>query len=130
VRESVAMAGGRSPTWIKAHGTGTRANDLAECRGLRTVFGSDLQAIPVTSLKSTFGHALGASGALEAVATISAMREGILPATVGTSLPDPELPPCDIVTNPRAIQAVDVLLLSESFGGRAAALVLGAAQDS
>jgi nodulation protein E len=127
VRESTAMAGGRRPAWIKAHGTGTKANDLAECRGLWTAFGSELAAIPITSLKSTFGHALGGSGALELVAALTAMREGILPATIGTSRPDPDLPRCDIVTESRDVDASDILLLSESFGGRSAALVVGAA---
>jgi 3-oxoacyl-(acyl-carrier-protein) synthase len=126
VRESTAMAGGRRPAWIKAHGTGTKANDLAECRGLWTAFGSELAAIPITSLKSTFGHALGGSGALELVAALTAMREGILPATIGTSRPDPDLPRCDIVTESRDVDASDILLLSESFGGRSAALVVGA----
>ncbi|HKP29054.1 MAG TPA: beta-ketoacyl synthase N-terminal-like domain-containing protein, partial [Gemmatimonadales bacterium] len=124
VRESLVMSGGTWPTWIKAHGTGTRANDLAECRGLWTVFEDELDTIPITSLKSTLGHALGASGALEFVATLFAMREGLLPATVGTSMPDPALPPCDIVTSPREVETRDVLLLSESFGGRSAALVV------
>jgi len=125
VRESLTMAGGIRPSWIKAHGTGTRSNDLAECRGLWTVFEEALEGIPITSLKSTFGHALGASGAVEFVASLLAMREGLLPATIGTSVPDPELPPCDIVTSPRVIEATEVLLLSESFGGRTAALVVG-----
>ena len=83
-----------------------------------------LERIPITSLKPTLGHALGASGAVELVATLVARREGLVPASVGTRTPDPELPPCDIVTAPRDGGTGDVLLLSESFGGRTAVLVV------
>jgi 3-oxoacyl-[acyl-carrier-protein] synthase II len=69
--------------WIKAHGTGTRANDAAECEGLATVLGSRLSKIPLTSLKPTLGHSLGASGGIEAVAALLAMEDRIIPATLG-----------------------------------------------
>jgi 3-oxoacyl-(acyl-carrier-protein) synthase len=111
--------------WIKAHGTGTRPNDAAECEGLATLFGSRLPAIPLTSLKPTLGHSLGASGGVEAVAALLAMEDGFIPATLGTERIDPRLPTCRVVMRPEATAAELVLLLAESFGGRCAALVLG-----
>jgi 3-oxoacyl-(acyl-carrier-protein) synthase len=111
--------------WIKAHGTGTRPNDAAECEGLATVFGSRLPEFPLASLKPTLGHSLGASGGVEAVAALLAMEGGFIPATLGTERIDPRLPPCRVVMRPEATVAELVLLLAESFGGRCAALVLG-----
>jgi 3-oxoacyl-[acyl-carrier-protein] synthase II len=113
--------------WIKSHGTGTRANDAAECRGLARLWGDGLRSTPMTSLKPALGHCLGASGAVEAVATTLAMEHGLIPATLGTDRVDPELPPCRVVTQAEAARARHVLILAESFGGRCAALVLGRA---
>ena len=113
--------------WIKAHGTGTRANDAAECQGLATLLGSRLSAIPLTSFKPTLGHSLGASGSVEAVAALLAMEDGVIPATLGTERIDPRLPPCRVVMQPESTTAQLVLLLAESFGGRCAALALGRA---
>jgi 3-oxoacyl-[acyl-carrier-protein] synthase II len=113
--------------WIKSHGTGTRANDAAECHGLARLLGDKLRSTPMTSLKPALGHCLGASGAVEAVATVLAMEQGFIPATLGTEQVDPELPPCRIVTQIEAVHARHVLMLAESFGGRCAALLLGRA---
>lgn len=124
VREVLAMVRPTRIAWIKAHGTGTLANDVAECRGLFAVLGNRLSITPLTSLKSTLGHALGASGAVELVATIEAARAGIVPACVGTSELDPALPTCTIATVPLEAGPGEVLLLSASFGGRSAALVI------
>lgn len=121
---ALEMAASPGVAWIKAHGTGTKANDLSECRGLAEVLGADLPSSPITSIKPTIGHALGASGSLEAVAVVLALRAGVVPATVGTRIPDPELPPCAIATEPLPAARGDVLLLFESFGGRCAALVV------
>ena len=76
-------------TAIKAHGTGTPTNDLTELRALVLAFGK--QPPPFTSLKSTFGHTLGASAALELVAWLWCLDAGFLPGTYGFSTPDPEL---------------------------------------
>ena len=120
-----ALAGlSRPPGWIKTHGTGTVVNDAAECAGLARLFGSELETIPLTSLKSTLGHCLGASGAVEAVASVLCMEEGIVPATVGTTSPDRSLPPCRVATEVESVSEGSVLLLAESFGGRCAAMVL------
>jgi len=113
--------------WIKTHGTGTRANDAAECHGLAAVFGDRLGATPLTALKPTFGHCLGASGAVEAVAAIVALERRFIPATLGTTVVDPALPRCDVALEVRESRARGALLLAESFGGRCAALTLLAA---
>jgi len=113
--------------WIKTHGTGTPPNDAAECAGLAAVFGSQLVDVPITSLKPAVGHSLGASGAVEAVAAVLCGTAGIVPATIGTSTIDPALPPCRVVRQVERHTTRRALLLSESFGGRCAALLLAAA---
>jgi 3-oxoacyl-(acyl-carrier-protein) synthase len=110
--------------WIKAHGTGTKANDAAESCGIATVFGRRLETAPLTSLKPLLGHSLGASGAVETVAVILAMAHGFIPATVGTECVDPSLPACRVATRVERCDPQHVLLLWESFGGRCAALTL------
>lgn len=119
-----ALREGRDPAWIKAHGTGTRSGDLAEYRGLVAAFGSRLPMMPVTSLKPLIGHCLGASGAVEAVATVLALERGIIPATLGTAEVDPDLGLYDVVLETRPGASASVLLLAESFGGRCAALAV------
>lgn len=131
VADAARQALGRVPLdqvgWIKAHGTGTRSNDAAECRGLAAAIGDRLRAIPLTSLKSTLGHCLGASGGIEAAAVVLAVGHDLVPGTLGTERVDPALPPCHVVMKPEEATARHVLLLAESFGGRCAALVLGRA---
>ena len=128
VTAAARLALGRRPWtplgWIKAHGTGTKLNDAAECRGLARLLGATLPAIPLTSLKPALGHCLGASGAVEAVVAVMALREGVVPPTLGTTTVDPELPPCTVALQCRPAPAARALLLSESFGGRCAALVI------
>lgn len=110
--------------WIKAHGTGTRLNDAAECRGLAAALGPVLERAWLTSLKPTIGHCLGASAAVETVATGLALADGLVPATVGTRGLDPELPRCAVATSICEDRRPAALLLAESFGGRCAATVL------
>jgi 3-oxoacyl-[acyl-carrier-protein] synthase II len=109
--------------WIKTHGTGTRLNDAAECRGLAGLFGSMLPQVPLTSFKPAVGHCLGASAAVEAVGAIHALHHGVVPPTLGTAELDPELPPHRVSLSPCSSRTDTVLLLAESFGGRCAALV-------
>ncbi|NNK48540.1 MAG: hypothetical protein HKP01_06685 [Gemmatimonadetes bacterium] len=113
--------------WIKAHATGTPKGDAAECRGLAAALGPGFADLPITGLKPLLGHCLGASGAVEAVAAVLALRRAVVPATLGMERIDPDLPPCRVVTGPLSLKAPGALLLSESFGGRSAALVLRAA---
>src|SRR5439155_26656003 len=78
----------------------------------------------ITSMKPAHGHALGASGAVEAVAGILALECGFVPPTLGTERLDPELPPCRVARSAEPSDAREVLLLSDSFGGRCAALAV------
>jgi nodulation protein E len=109
--------------YINAHGTGTPANDPTETRAIHEVFGAHANPPAVSSTKSMHGHALGAAGALEAVATILALREGVLPPTANFTAPDPECN-LDVIPN-QARQAGVEFALSNSFafGGLNAVLV-------
>ncbi|MBP8252765.1 MAG: beta-ketoacyl-[acyl-carrier-protein] synthase II, partial [Herpetosiphon sp.] len=99
--------------YMNAHGTSTPANDKTETLAIKTVFGADTK-LPVSSNKSQFGHTLGAGGALEAIVSIKAMNEGVLPATINYHTPDPECD-LDVVPNTPRQQAFDSFM-SNSFG--------------
>jgi len=108
--------------YINAHGTGTPGNDSTETRAIRQVFGGHAERLPVSSTKSLHGHTLGAAGALEAVASILALREGILPPTANYTEPDPD---CDLDVVPNASRPLRVeyaLSNSFAFGGLNAVL--------
>lgn len=124
VRRATQRVPLREVGWIKTHGTGTQLNDAAEARGLATVFGRRLHATRLTSLKPALGHALGASGALEAVAVALALEARIVPATLGTQEVDPVLPRCSVALRAEPSSATVALVLAEGFGGRCAALTL------
>ena len=105
--------------YINAHGTGTPANDPTETRAIRSIFQTPP---PVSSTKSLHGHALGAAGALEAAATVMALRHGTLPATANFTMSDSE---CDLDVIPnqsRAAQVEAALSNSFAFGGLNAVL--------
>lgn len=123
-QQALASGNGTPVGWIKTHGTGTPANDAAECNGLTAVFGDRLSAIPLTSLKPILGHCLGASGAVEGVAAVLALNGGFIPATLDLEELDPLLPPCTVQRTFEESEAKKVLLLAESFGGRCAALLI------
>ena len=109
---------------INAHGTGTLANDATETRAIRALFGSHADALAVSSTKSMHGHALGAGGAVELVAVIGALREGVVPPTINYQGPDPE---CDLNVVPNTAQQRPVraaLSNSFAFGGLNAVLAL------
>jgi 3-oxoacyl-(acyl-carrier-protein) synthase len=120
-RQAIGNNGGE-PGWIKAHGTGTRAGDAAEYLGLAAVFEKNLPVIPMTSVKPLIGHCLGASGAVEAVATILAIENGIIPATLGTTEVDPAFHLCRMVLERQHCARNSTLLLSQRFGGRCTVL--------
>ena len=108
--------------YINAHGTGTRANDAAETTAIRGVFGAHAGRLAVSSTKSMHGHTLGAAGAIEAVATLLALREGVLPPTANFTEPDPE---CDLDAIPNVARRAQVeyaLSNSFAFGGLNAVL--------
>ena len=109
--------------YINAHGTGTRLNDRTEVRALHNVFGSALSRIPVSSTKSMIGHCMTAGGALELIATATALMDGILPPTAGFTSSDPE---CDIDCIPNQARAGSVKIAMSNafaFGGLNAVLV-------
>jgi nodulation protein E len=98
--------------YINAHGTGTRANDRAESAAIRSVFGS-APTLSVSSTKAMTGHALGASGGLEALATLAAIEAGIVPPTINYQTPDPE---CDLDVTPNTPRRRPIgVALSNSF---------------
>ena len=110
--------------YINAHGTGTKMNDVTETRAIRAVFGSHADKLAVSSTKSITGHALGAAGALELVATFLAMAGGFIPPTANFDTPDPE---CDLDYVPNETRAAEVnVALSNSFafGGLNAVLAV------
>ena len=98
---------------VNAHGTGTVPGDAAEAEAMWLVFG-DAQP-PVTSIKGATGHSLGASGAIEAVASVLAIANRLVPPTIGHTAVDPRLLPLDEVAQ-RPRRAEDGLVLSSSFG--------------
>lgn len=99
--------------YINAHGTGTTVNDNVEAEAIRTVFAHNTAKIPVSSTKAMHGHAMGASGAIEVLATLLALREGMLPVTAGVTEADAALGIDLIVGSTR--QANPMLALSNSF---------------
>lgn len=113
--------------WIKAHATGTAHGDASECRGLLAALGPALAQVPLSGFKSLLGHTLGASGAVETVAAVVALERQTVPGMLGTERIDPEFPRCHVATRAVPLEAPGALLLSESFGGRSAALLIRAA---
>lgn len=110
--------------YINAHGTGTPANDATESKAIRLAFGAHADRLAVSSTKSMHGHALGASGALELVAVIGALRDSVVPPTANLDQPDPA---CDLDYVPNVARAMPVraaLSNSFAFGGLNAVLAL------
>jgi nodulation protein E len=110
--------------YVNAHGTGTQANDVTESRAIRLAFGAHAERLAVSSTKSMHGHALGASGALELVAVIGALRDSVVPPTANLDQVDPA---CDLdyvpnVGRPMPVRAA--LSNSFAFGGLNAVLAL------
>jgi beta-ketoacyl-acyl-carrier-protein synthase II len=100
--------------YINAHGTGTSLNDQSETRAVKAAFGERAYQIPISSTKSMTGHMMGATGALEAIFCVLAVRDGILPPTIHYETPDPE---CDLDYIPnRAREKKITLAISNAFG--------------
>ncbi|WP_035358863.1 beta-ketoacyl-[acyl-carrier-protein] synthase family protein [Edaphobacter aggregans] len=110
--------------YINAHGTGTQANDATESSAIHQVFGEHTPHIPISSTKALHGHAIGASGALEGLATVLALHEGRLPHNAGVTTPDPALNVDVILNEPRPTGPTVALSNSLAFGGLNAVIAL------
>jgi 3-oxoacyl-[acyl-carrier-protein] synthase II len=105
--------------YVNAHGTSTQLNDRAETFALKTALGAHAYAIPVSSTKSAIGHLLGAGGAVEAIATILALRARLIPPTLGWAERDPELDLDYVPDRARPLDPGDgrrLIAISNSFG--------------
>ncbi len=108
-------------TYVNAHGTGTDLNDITEGNVIARVF--DGSQPPVSSIKGVTGHALGASGAIEAVASVLAIANHELPPNLGMTSQDPAIPLTNIVTHPTSFEPGPVVSNSFGFGGHNTVLV-------
>ena len=111
--------------WVNAHGTGTPLNDAVESKAIRLLFGERAAAVPLVSIKGLTGHCLGAAGAVEALATVIALAEGIIPRTLNFRGADPE---CDLDYCHDGLRKSDadvVISNSFAFGGNITSLVIG-----
>ena len=112
MKQALDMAKGVKIDYINAHGTSTPVNDKNETAALKAVFGD--KCPPVSSTKGQTGHCLGGAGAIEAVISIMAMRDGIIPPTINYETPDPE---CDLDYVPNKARKADIkAVMSNSFG--------------
>ncbi|WP_372886505.1 beta-ketoacyl synthase [Shimia sp.] len=110
--------------YINAHGTGTAANDKTECAAVADVFGPHADNLMISSTKSMHGHLIGGTGAVELLACIMALREGVVAPTIGYQEPDPECA-LDVVPNEAREARVEVALSNAfAFGGLNAVLAL------
>lgn len=110
--------------YINAHGTGTAANDKTECAAIAQVFGAAADAVMVSSTKSMHGHLIGGTGAVELLACLMALQQGVIAPTIGYEAADPECP-LDVVPNVARQAQVDVVMSNAfAFGGLNAVLVL------
>ena len=110
-------------SYINAHGTATLKNDLSETRAIKATFGKIAYNIPVSSTKSMTGHMMGATGALESVFCVNAIRTGVIPPTINYHTPDPD---CDLDYVPNQAREVPVNVAMNNafgFGGHNAVLV-------
>ena len=100
--------------YINAHGTSTPLNDVTETTAFKTVFGDHAYNLSISSTKSMTGHLLGAAGAVEAIASVMALKNGIVPPTINLEIPDPE---CDLNYTPKVAVEKDIkYALSNTFG--------------
>ena len=113
MKAAYEMAGKPKIDYINAHGTSTAVNDKNETAAIKTIF-KDTKCPPISSTKGQIGHCLGAAGGIEAVISLMAMRDGIIPPTINYTTPDPDCD-LDIVPNKARAATLDVVM-SNSFG--------------
>ena len=115
--EAALRDAGLKPTdidYINAHGTSTKLNDISETKGIKSVFGDHAFKVPISSTKSMTGHLLGGAGVVEAIYSILAIKNGLIPPTINYEFPDPE---CDLDYAPNKARRAKVrTVLSNSFG--------------
>lgn len=126
MREALQSAGVESNRvgWVNAHGTGTPLNDVVESNAMKLVFGDHFAKVPLVSTKAMTGHCLGAAGAIEALATVIALNQRIIPQTLNFRGSDPE---CDLDychDGPRSTDCRLAMSNSFAFGGNITSLVL------
>jgi nodulation protein E len=110
--------------YINAHGTGTAANDKTECAAVSTVFGQHANDVMISSTKSMHGHLIGGTGAVELLACVMALKDGVVAPTIGYEEPDPECA-LDVVPNEaREAKVTYALSNAFAFGGLNAVLAL------
>jgi len=111
--------------YINAHGTGTQANDKTETKAIRMAFGPAANDVSVSSTKSMHGHCLGGSSALEMIACVGAVRDGIIPPTINYEEADPD---CDLDVTPNVARErkIDMAISNAfAFGGTNAVVAFG-----
>lgn len=129
VRDAIADAGidARAIDYVNAHGTGTVPHDPAEVQAVKAVLGERARQIPMSSIKAAIGHMMGGAGVAEAIATVTAINEGVVPPTVNYRERDPE---CDLDHVPNEAREAVVkraISISAGIGGNNSCVVLGAA---
>lgn len=127
IRDAMVCAGVTADRvgWVNAHGTGTPLNDVVESKAMRLAFGELADSVPLISTKAMTGHCLGAAGAIEIVATVMALNEGIIPQTLNFRGNDPE---CDLDYGhggARVSEATVAMSNSFAFGGNTTSVVIG-----
>jgi 3-oxoacyl-[acyl-carrier-protein] synthase II len=113
-------------SYINAHGTSTAANDVTETMAIKSVFGDAAYQVPISSTKSMTGHLLGGAGAIEAVASVLSIRDGVIAPTINLTDPDPE---CDldyVPGSPRNVEVQYAMSNSFGFGGHNVVLIFAA----
>ncbi|HSG78242.1 MAG TPA: beta-ketoacyl-ACP synthase II [Acidimicrobiia bacterium] len=127
--ENAIRSAGMAPEdvdYVNAHGTSTAANDATETAAIKLALGDHAAAVPISSTKSMTGHLLGGAGAIESIACILAIRDGVIPPTINYRMPDPE---CDLDYVPNEARDVAIrtaMTNSFGFGGHNVSLVFSA----
>ena len=123
-----AGVGPADVSYLNMHATGTAANDPAEWQGVRRVFGSRAESLPVSGTKSIVGHAQGAAGGVESVVTLLGMMQDVLPPTLNVDRPRPHSPPDPVARRSRAHRITRAMCTNSAFGGANAAVVFSRPQ--